>query len=559
MQRSKSSLLLQSGRLNRNMVKEWSSSPKSMATDNFIGKCLTAYATLDRFSGKCGLIILWEKELIRKELEFHTFLLSFNYEGIKAYTVKKLVFPYGKYCQDEMKDYVQIEFQEAVSLLQDAYRQNIRFGTAPARGWENYRFFLEYETSGLEGVELLHKLVLNNLTPLEFTNVYLAALKRMDYVLLYDLSSFRRKKNLGSREDFFCTSGEKLANYNFLKSKVLNMAKQGDKEIILASIMVGTPQDEIIKIDYKLVLFNDGGVLYLDDFQELNRTALAEDHPENPMNYRVFCSVYSISGQTLIRNWLESNPDIFLTGEFDKGMCYKFLKAEEHVRNCFDVTAGIISEFILTEKEMIVYASRPFNLVQMEYLLTKELKERVKFKQKYYLPVRKLYKAVILGGSLEVLLKRSSGKFCCCSFKAEAAFLYWKGKRQIADKLQTEATYKLLLEQDNWYFLEERKKGGDEESISFIEYYVSGNWLRLNVYNANLEEELKKLKPQAEVIVEYELADYYDLFNPPLSVERKWKICRMLNLMGRQASILKRMGIVPSVKGTARRLGALVQ
>ena len=43
-----------------------------------------------------------------------------------------------------------------------------------------------------------------------------------------------------------------------------------------------------MKIDYQLVLIRSGKTLYLDSFEEIKRTILSADDPENPMNYRVF-------------------------------------------------------------------------------------------------------------------------------------------------------------------------------------------------------------------------------------------------------------------------------
>jgi hypothetical protein len=523
-----------------NFFEEWDVLMKESGI-NFI-----AYATLERFSGKCGLIILEEKGLA-KELEVHSFLLSFNHEGIKKYTVKKLTRPHRKYWEEELVGYVRIDFSEALALLQDAYQQNIRFGTVPVVGWERYEMFLKNTFLNVDKVKLLQKLSFINLTLVEFTNIYLAALKRMDNALLYDLSSAERKMRLGSREEFLLSFGESLSAYTFLKSKVLKLEKQGEKEVVTAFIIVSTSEDEIMKINYKLVFLRSGRFFYLDDFQELSRTILTTEHPENPVNYQVFCSAYHFSQLSLLRNWLESSPDIFLTGEFEGGTCYKLLKPEEVPCKSIDVLSGIISEFLLTENELFVYAQKPFHLAKMENLLAQALGDKVKFKQKYYLPVRKLYRAAILSLSLEELLQKGSENVEINSFPVRSAFLLWQGYGQIIDKIKRETQYNLQLDRAVWYFFTERKKEGQEKPSSFIEYYISGNWIRLNVFNGDIGEEIAKLGPQVELIKECEV------------VESQWKMFKMLNLMGREAPSLKAMGLIPCVKGMAQRLGALVQ
>jgi hypothetical protein len=525
------------------------------------GRCVAAYTTLDRNCGKCGLIILWEKRLPKKELELHTFLLSFNSEGIKRYKMKKLLTLQSQNWEDNLVGYVRIDFFEAVSLLQDAYKQNIKFGTRPADGWEKYSYFLDYEVPDIDRKRLLEKLAFNNLNPIEFTNIYLAALKRLDNAVLYDLSSPERQKRLGRREDFLLYNGEDLAEYTFLKSKVISSEKQGKKRLISVFIIVSTPQDEIMKIDYQLVLIRSGKTLYLDSFEEIKRTILSADDPENPMNYRVFCSIYHLSSyaHVLVRSWLESNEEIFLTGEFAGGSCYKLLKQEEVASKSFDAISGIICEFMLTDHELFIYAQKPFHLAKMERSLPLALKDKVIFKQKYYLPIRKLYKAAIMGLSLEEILKKSAQETNSNVFLAYSAFLYWKGYGQIFDKLKNDARHILQLDREAWYFFIERKSCGAEEMPIYLEYYISGNWLRLNVFNGNITEELNILGPYVDVVKEYEFQRQYDIFNGPLGRERQWKMFKMLNLMGREAPSLKAMGLIPSVKGMARRSGTLVQ
>ena len=526
------------------------------------GRCVAAYTTLDRAYGKCGLIILWEKKIPKKELEMHTFLLNFNSEGIKRYMVKRLLTLQSQNWEDNLVGYVRIDFSEAVSLLQDAYKQNVKFGTRPADGWEKYSYFLDSEDPDIDRERFLDKLSFNNLNPIEFTNIYLAAIKRLDNAVLYDLSSSERQKRLGQRDDYLIYAGEDLAGYTLLKSKVISSEKLGKRRLVSVFIIASTPQDEIIKIDYTLVLIRTGKTLYLDNFQELNRTILSVDDPENPMNYRVFCSIYHLSSYAhiLVRSWLEDNAEIFLTGEFEGGTCYKLLKPEEVASKSFDAISGIVCEFMLTDHELFIYAQKPFHLAKMERSLPLALKDKVFFKQKYNLPIRKLYKAAIMGMPLEELLKKKVWETGATVFSAFSAFLFWKGYGQIFDKLKNEALHVLQLDREAWYFFIERKSSGSEEAPVYLEYYISGNWLRLNVFNGNIAEELNKLGPYVDVVKEYEFQKQYGIFNAPsLGKERQWEMFKMLNLMGREAPSLKAMGLIPSVRGMARRLGTLVQ
>ncbi|MDD2401085.1 MAG: hypothetical protein PHI90_04730 [Clostridia bacterium] len=544
--------------LNAVIELNWADSQKSLKNAS-MERCVAAYATLDRPSGKCGLIIMCEKGFISKELELHTFILNFNHEGIKKYNLKKIPVSYKKHWEHQLNGYIEIEFSEALSLLQDAYGQNIKFCTKPAREFNNYKYLLEYEIEVLDRSKLLKKLLFENLTSCEFANVYIAALKRLDYPLLYDLSSFERKKRLGKREDFMLFAGEDLSRYIFLKSKVQCIEEKGVEIKIKAFIIISTPQDEIMKINYELVLNDGGDTFWIDVFQEVSRKILDENHPENPMNYRVFCSLYVHSNSKGIKKWLENNSEIFLTGEFEKGVCYKLLKPEGVTYNSFDVTNGVVSEFILTEKELIVYAPKAINLAKMENLIAQSTELKVLFKRKYYFPVRELYKAAISGEPLEMLLKTDNKLPWLKGLKSRAALIYWNGDKSAMNVLTIEATYKLQLNSNIWYFLIEKKHQQTDEILSLIEYYVSGDWVWLNIYKGEMDQQINKLCPHSEVVYEYEFRDYYDLFISPVNDKRKWKIYDVLRTMAKEAPALKAMGMVPDLKETARKFKSLVK
>lgn len=517
----------------------------------------TAYVSSERYCGKCALMLIREKDFTRKEYELHSFILSFNHEGIKEYHLQKLMYLNTRGWQEELHGYVRIEYLEAVALLQDAYRQNCKFGTKTAGNLASYQTFLEHDLANLDRECLQRKLSLHNLDPAGFTHVYLHALKSLDYALLYDLSGSKRKAVLGKREDFLASAGEDWSRYTFLKSKFVREEKKGREIFTQAYIVVCTPEEKVLKIDYQFVLYEGKYGLVLDDFQEIVRQDLTTEHPENPLNYHVFCSAYTIFGPAVIRNWLLSMPDVFLTGEFENGECYKLLKVDENPLQGFDVTAGIICEFILNEQELIIYAPLAVNLARMERVLANEIKKKVVFKHKYYLPIRELYKTVVFGHSLEGILHEKAQENVGPRHEMFSAFSCSKNKGYLVNLLRDEATDQVKLDYDTWYFIRERRDERTKQMISFIEYYVVGNWIRINVFGESIEEVQRRFGHEAEFILEKELKKYYEVFSIQLSAERKWQIYRILKDMGKEAPTLKEMGIVPSVKATALALGSV--
>jgi hypothetical protein len=504
-----------------------------------------AYVSSERVSGQCALVLCRENDSLRKEYEIHNFILSFNHEGIKEYHPQKVNRIGMCDGRKELPGYVRLDFSEAMALLQDAYMQNCRFGTKPAGDLASYQCFLQYDTASVDRGPLVRSLLGQQLTPAEFTHVLLDALRRLDIALLYDLSGARCRKALGERGDFIASFGERMSLYTFLKSRLNGTAKADGRIITTAEVMVCTPEEEVMKIAYRFVLREERDGLVVDEFAELQREILSTEHPENPLNYYVYCSAYTISGAALLRSWLANLPEVFLTGEFEIGECYKLLKADDCSQQGFDVTDGIICEFILTEQELLIYASKAVNLARMERFLADELRQKAVFTQKYYLPVRELYKTVITGDSLQKIFKvhteRNTVGEQDDKFSMSSAFSCLKNKRDVLNLLREEATGRVKLDTDMWYFIKEKRDEKTKQVRSFIEYYLEGNWLRINACGAALEEELKRLAGGDEFILDKELKIYYETFSRQVSPERKWQIYKRLQVMGKEAPVLKEM------------------
>jgi hypothetical protein len=521
----------------------------------------SAYVSSGRESVQCALVFRREKNSLRKEYEMHNFILAFNHEGLKQYHAQNVNCIGMCDGREELPGYVRLEFLEAVALLQDAYKQNCRFGTKPAGDLASYQFLLNHDTASVDRGLLLRKLFVQQLTPAEFTHVLLHALRRLDIALLYDLSSARGREALGERDDFIATFGERMSLYTFLKTRFRGAEKADGRMITTAEVMVCTPEEEVIKIVYRFVLREEPNGLVVDEFVELQRETLSTEHPENPLNYFVFCSAYTIPAAVWLRDWLVNLPEVFLTGEFEIGECYKLLKTDDSPLQGFDVTDGIICEFILTEQELLIYASKAVNLARMERLLADELRQKAVFTQKYYLPVRELYKTVITGDSLQKIFRvhaeRNTVGEQDDKFSMSSAFSCLKNKRDVLNLLREEATERVKLDTDMWYFIKEKRDKKTKQVCGFIEYYLNGNWLRINACGYALEEELKRFAEKAEFILDKELKIYYETFSTQISSERKWQIYKMLQAMAKEAPALKEMGKIPSVKAAALELGSV--
>ncbi|MBZ4654165.1 MAG: hypothetical protein JG781_1504 [Peptococcaceae bacterium] len=528
---------------------------------------LKAFASRDRFEGKCTLTVVWTSGETKPVIEAQHFLLSFNHAGIKDYYCKK--YPgyrsYGKGIRlslsmpgsESPHDFQELTLLEAAALLQDAYGQNIRFNSQPASGINDYGTLLQFETGNLIRQELMNKFYSPHLTARMVGNIYLRALKNMDAALLYDLSSQERQAALGERSQFIFNYGEELKNYTFLRTQVTGLEKEQGKILLSAYVIVNTPQDEIVKISYDLTLVKVKNYYYVDKFSEIGRQELAYSDSDNPLNYRVFCSAYHISSVKKIQDWLESQKDILLTGEFESGYCYKWLTGERSAVNSYDITDGIVGEFILRERELLIYAKNPVELVQVEGRIKTGLTPHLTLQDKYYLPVQDVYRTVVYHTCLNRVLLENYSDGSLRKVRANWAVFYVEDYKKCLYQLQQRTINRLQLDNHTWYLWIKDKISPATLMTKQVEYYLAKHWVKVNVFNGTLEEEIRELDiPVTEIIYGNELENYYDLFTPPVSEERKWEIYKGLHRIHKE-SIIGRMGFIPRPREIAQKLGSV--
>lgn len=548
-------------RLAPNRVLEWEA---AFAERRF----LTAFASRDRFAGKCTLTVLWTSGETKPVMEAQHFLLCFNHSGIKEYYYKK--YP-GYWCYGgdirlskfmaeggSSYDFQELTLLEAAALLQDAYGQNIRFNSQPAAGINDYGQLLQFETEDLVRQDLLHKFYSPHLSARMVGNIYLRALKNMDAALLYDFSSKERQASLGERSQFILNYGEEFKNHTFLRTQVAGLEKEQGKVLLSAFVIVNTPQDEIIKISYELTLVKEKGYYCVAEFRETGRKELAYSDPENPLNYHVFCSAYRISSAKKIRDWLESEKEVLLTGEFERGCCYKWLTGEQSSGGSYDITDGIAVEFILRDRELLIYAKNPVKLAQMEKRIKTDLNLQLALSDKYYLPVQDVYRTVVYNTCLNQVLLENYCDGSLRRMRGSWAVFYVEDYSKCLRLLQQRTINRLQLDNSTWYFWIKDKISSSTLMAKQVEYYLDGCWVKVNVFNGTVEEELRELDvPVTKVIFGSELENYYDLFTPPVSEERKWEIYKELHRMQKE-SIIGRMGFLPRLGEIAEKLGSVI-
>lgn len=504
-------------------------------------KFVKAYATLDRLEGKSHLAIVWQKSKTKKLYEVQEYVLCFKRWGIKDYKVRK-IFGLGKHVLHDsgIKEYTELSLLEAAMLIQDAYQQNIINYTKPAANFLANHFILQYDTEAVEKSELLDKLTPRRLSAMMCANVYIAALKRMDRGLLYDMSTLKRQRTLGEREIYMHQEKREFLNYTFLRSRVEDVSRINNGYLMYTSVVLCTQTEEVIKKYYNIAVTTNNNNYLIDDFYEVESTIIPKDDLKNPLNYQVFCTAYYIKDIYKVMNWLDSKKEVFLAGDFNGGTSFKWLQDYDKPWQEFCFTNKIFCEFILTENTFLVFTPKALNLVKIMETVTRELKDAIVMVKKHYLSIRQLYALVFNEARLCDSLEK---------FRAQTAVVFTSQMPELIEYLCCNAGVICKMNEGVTYYLITKKE--DAQIKKVVEYYVGKNKVVVNTFLGDIEKETHRLSRDVEkdlIIYENEWENRNTLFRAAVKDEKKWLIYKTIAKLNHEMPLLGMIGVIPSLK-----------
>lgn len=511
-----------------------------------------AYANMERAAGKGELVILWRSSAKSRQYVAYRLKLSFNHEGVQkcqAGLIQKheadYFFANACRCQE-------LNLPEAVTLLRDAHTQNLRYGNTSAAELEQYGFILEYDPAGAGCAALTNKLIRPQMNLHSFVNIYLSAFRRMDTALLYDCSSEGRKKHLGPRADFLLHYGEEYAGLTFLRNSLAKIDIYRELYTVDAFYVVITPEEDIMKIRFRLIIREGAGGYCVERFNETGRELLSGDHPDNPFNYWIHCSVYSICNAPIIASWLGNEPGVLLTGETESFSVFKWLCDTVNPEQEFNISDNILAEYIVKNDELIIFAKKPGNLLQAEKRAAEYAPDCLKLQKKYYMPVNRIYKYIFAG------CPEAPDDPCCLKqYEAHSALIYLADERPFRQYLNDSADEQAGLWPRSSYSYSNRR---EHHLPGFREYYLSKNWLKVYFYGEGAQLELERLQKRlsiGDMVTDQELANYFDLFNPAISEQRKWYIYGVLRRFYHEKNDLHKLKLVASFEDVLKVFGTI--
>lgn len=354
-----------------------------------------AFVSGDRLQGKCSLSVVWRlgKE---KKYQVQRYDLAFGQVGITDYLEAEIPCLPGKRLKNCIFPHsVEVSLLEAAALLQDAYETSM-LSKCPLPAELNISDSLfAYNTADLDRALLLSKISAGPMDEEGFVNVYAAAMRREDSFLMYDLSSPERQQILGVRNrSLFNNIGISGASL-VLKSQV-RCADEKLRDIFTLEAYLSTRDDQIQRVLYLIKITISKGEFLIDSVKEIERCPVDKNDPRNPLDYHISCSLYRLRENKGLENWLQSHPDLFLSGEFAYGASYKWIIDGDNTYTDFNITNSILGEVILTNNQVLIFSQRSENLLKLEKEILPVVKKQITGMRKFQLSIAELYRAMLV-------------------------------------------------------------------------------------------------------------------------------------------------------------------
>lgn len=520
-----------------------------------------AWISKSRLLGHCNLLIAWKKT--DDLYESHFMKLNFNSVGIKDLKIKNNISSFELACEQAiLGNYMEIDFDDAISLLRDAFQINLKYesqGFIPAWFKEYEDLFEKFSDKDIPKINLN---IAENLNIKEFVHVFINAIKNGDSFLLYDFSTPEFQKLLGKRNmtnHFFL---KELAKKAFIKVEAEMTEKSKNYTLLEAQIIVSNEQDEIEKYLIIFEVYQEGLRYFINNYKIKDYLKLDYGCTENPLNYYTYCQLYEVKEPKVLQEWLEGHSEIAITGEFEEGTCYKWFKKPKEILDGIDITEAIFGEFIVTPFELVVFAK---NIHDLGYICTKlepnMLGKYINSITKFYSRVKNVYKVFTKPEARLAKLLEDDG-----IQKEKKAIVKLGDNYLVKDFCESNSYYKINAGADATYYYQ--KAEGYTEGLlcseDVLEYQVRPNWFSISSFNPDaLYQSLYQMDikledtvfiDELESLKKGEMSPH--LFNN--LEKRAWHLLKFLHLANKENDLQKNLGIVWEPNELANRIGVLI-
>ncbi|MGF7184360.1 hypothetical protein GGQ84_000443 [Desulfitispora alkaliphila] len=308
-----------------------------------------AMASKSRLEGHVNLLVAFRNESSQTYNAFF-FMLSFDKFGIRDfYRSTELSMEQLESAKSDEK-YEEVGFEQALILVNHAFKCNEENDTLPAIGLSIYKDFLELALAQGE-YKVKNEILGNNITPTKTVNAFCLAERQGDRRLIEQLSGGK----YSIREEGV-----------ILQSKILNIEEDGEVCNALAELILDSGA-ELWRIHWKFSLrLTSEKIWKITHLDEVLREQLDWNWLEEVISDNKVSAVFEVFEWEKVQSVLESfyGVELFQAGE--DMMFYKWWELDNVLENGIDLRKGVKADFILHEDELVVAAE---NSEKLEHVL----------------------------------------------------------------------------------------------------------------------------------------------------------------------------------------------
>jgi len=320
----------------------------------FAGTFYKAYVSRTRHTGRITLDAAWITD--NSALHVECFYLTFNPDGIHSFILvdDMPIYAYEEQ-RNSLSDMEEVSYEEACTLIYQAYSNNLRYMTAPALGRFLYQKYIDYYIfHDLPDHLSLFRRISVQFTPRQLVNNYFLSIRNRDYLYLEALATeegnvHRILENLGS----LFSAGTLL-----LEAQVQDVHAVGNQVFINANAY--TERDEEIfanQLQFQLTR-DEQKTWYIYDFELLKQECLNRERDASPFTGPVLCRIYYVTDVDELFEILEKVDNIQSIEELTYGVHMRITEEAEDKSQGVVFFEGVAVDIVVNNGEELALISK---------------------------------------------------------------------------------------------------------------------------------------------------------------------------------------------------------
>ncbi|MEN6351604.1 MAG: hypothetical protein ABFD08_19690 [Syntrophomonas sp.] len=445
----------------------------------FEGEFYRAFASCSRHTGRITLDVAWKTT--DKGVHVECFYLTFNPDGIHSFFLVETM-SLRQYEDDRKSslEMVELDYDEACFMVNQAYNFNIRHMSRPALGKFLYQKYLDkkVELSKEEELTLIRKTSLK-LAPRQLVNCFFYALKYQDVPYMSSLFSNQRRNGSHVLAQFFDENKP---------DTILLEGEAGEVHGSLHTVRVNAytlclKNYEVFKNEYDFYLQRElGGNWFITDVHTIKRILVDDSVSSNPFNRQVFCRVYEIIDMDEVFEILDKIENIRELEELPGGMHMRVSEYEDDLNHGVSLLSGVVADLVLNGDEFVIISDEHDNVLGFHELLISNPQAPVICRGEYEISL--LNACSYLGGQFvnfeDILLGQEELIFEDGMRLISARYLV-KNSEKVLKRIEKLKNIHIELPGD--YQVYYQFDDSCEEPGLFAEYILGPNWVTLSTFS----------------------------------------------------------------------------